>query len=348
MLFKLNPELLSPEAIKSLVKGLRKGMKEEMGVDVPQHSAQEILARQLGYPNWHALKQREVQASAKPELPTAPVILPRHQQAIQDAFALAEEAKVKGVMIYVDEMNDETVLDLWVSDPKDAKRSVHRFDVAAGAVPNGEALAEKMEEWENTYFDLHKKNIPTFDRALKQGFLPLSERALWLTPGDVHDTWSEQDKTAPEELNSKERPLFDLANRRQRALAEAFDFAARATAVGIHLHVTSSRGSQEEMVLQLYRTDDLCDLITAQDVDEGAFWGPLNYKESAALAKDMRRWMIEYADLNKTGPEGLLDMLELSGRMWSKDRDKWMSKVTGEPALKNLASLEPKRRRFRR
>jgi hypothetical protein len=47
------PDQMSPDTLRRLVKAQRRALAEVLGQQVPQHQAQEIVAQTLGYASWH-------------------------------------------------------------------------------------------------------------------------------------------------------------------------------------------------------------------------------------------------------------------------------------------------------
>lgn len=76
------PDQMSPDTLRRLVKTQRRALAKVLNVDVPQHQAQEIVAQTLGYASWHEALTRVGQ-------PATALAAPSSQALVSDAVVEA-------------------------------------------------------------------------------------------------------------------------------------------------------------------------------------------------------------------------------------------------------------------
>lgn len=104
-----DPNKLSAPVLKRLVRDQRKALAEITGHRIPQHQAQEVVARMLGYATWHDAFTRakaEVPSQASPsEIPALDDFWVRHNRP-DEAIARIAEAMAQGdgprITVYVE------------------------------------------------------------------------------------------------------------------------------------------------------------------------------------------------------------------------------------------------------
>lgn len=184
------PDQMSPDSLRRLVKAQRRALHRVLGQTVPQHQAQEILAQTLGYASWH-----EALARVSASNPTSEADLTQEAPTLSRATGLADrlshfptswpgeaaEAQFDAQLLAAAPEHLQRILTAWA---KDARHLCHNATqdvrtVAQRVKDAGETWANERDQLlEDAWTQSQGRSTEIFERAVV--FIPPGQLWPWL------------------------------------------------------------------------------------------------------------------------------------------------------------------------